>query len=315
MSDGRNAQTGARESLDIRPATGDDHDAVAAFTRDTWDGGDYIPDVYPDWIEGEGKQTLVADAGDAIAGIAQMVLLSEHEAWAQGLRVNPEYRGRGVSREITYALFDWAREQGAAVARNMVFSWNQAGLGQSRATGYEPVTEFRWLHPDPEPGMPDGVVSDPDAAWSFWIHSDARDHLEGLGLSPDESWAVQELTRELLVCAADETRLLAVTGWRGARGVAYRSRTWESEDEDGNPVDCVEYGVGAWADLDAAETLLGAVAADAAAVGAEQCRILIPETARHVSDGAYLRANISEDPDFVLAADLTGDYRSPGDPR
>ena len=45
--------------------------------------------------------------------------------------------------------------------------------------------------------MPDGVVSDPDAAWSFWVHSDARDHLHGLGLSLDESWAVQELTRLL----------------------------------------------------------------------------------------------------------------------
>ena len=32
MSDGPEAETGTRESLEIRPATGDDHDAVAAFT-------------------------------------------------------------------------------------------------------------------------------------------------------------------------------------------------------------------------------------------------------------------------------------------
>ena len=87
--------------------------------------------------------------------------------------------------------------------------------------------------------MPDGVVSDPDAAWSFWVHSDA----------PRPPARARALPRRIL----------------------------------------------------------GHSGADAAAVGAEQCRILIPETPRCVSDGAYLRANISEEPDFVLAADLTGD--------
>ena len=308
------ARTELGDGVEIRPARQDDHDAVAAFTRDTWEGGDYIPDAYPDWIEGDGKRTLVADAGDAIAGLGQVVLLSEHEAWGQGLRVNPEFRGYGVSREITYSLFDWAREQGAAVARNMVFSWNQAGLGQSRATGYEPVTEFRWLHPDPssatDSGMPDNVVADPNAAWSFWSHSDARDHLAGLALSLDESWAVQELARDMLAQAADETALFAVTERHGTRGLAYRTRTWEREDDDGEEEVYAEYGVGAWEDLDAARTLLEAVAADAGDLGADSTRVLIPETAQAVSDGAYLRANISDEPDFVLAADLTGDYRS-----
>jgi len=329
MSDGagpgaeRSQEPTAEGRIEIRPATHDDYDAVAAFTRDTWEDGDYIPDVYHDWIDGEGRRTLVADAGDDIAGIAQVVHLSAHEAWAQGLRVNPDFRGHGISRRITHALFDWAREQGATVARNMVFSWNGAGLGQSRATGYEPVTEFRWLHPDPDAdstagsgaGFPDDIVADPDAAWSFWVHSAARDHLSGLGLSLDESWALQEVTREMLARAAEETALLAVSTPRGTRGLAYRTRTWESEDDEGEGKTYAEYGVGAWADLDAARTLVDAVAADAAEVGADECRILIPETARHVSDGAYLRADIAEEPDFVLAADLTADYRSPGESR
>jgi GNAT superfamily N-acetyltransferase len=297
------------EAIEIRPATHDDHDDVVAFTTETWDGGDYIPDIYHDWIEGERKRTLVADAGDAIAGIAQIVILSEYEAWAQGLRVNPDYRGEGVSREITHALFDWGRDQDAVVARNMVFSWNQAGLGQSRATGYEPVTEFRWLHPDPEPGRPEAVVADPDAAWSAWIHSDACDHLEGLALSLDESWAVQELSHELLCRAAEETAVFALSDHTGTRGLSYRTRTFDRESDDGESERWAEYGVAAWADIESAETLLGAIRADAADLGADGTRVLVPETAGYVSDGAYLRANISEEPDFVLAADLTADYR------
>jgi GNAT superfamily N-acetyltransferase len=295
--------------IEYRKATHDDYDDVVAFTEDTWSDldvevSDYIPDVYHNRVEGENRRTVVADAGDAIAGIAQVVMLSEFEAWAQGMRVNPAFRGEGIGMGINDALFTWAREQGATVARNMVFSWNQAGLGNSRANGYEPVTEFRWLHPDPDESRT-AEPADPDAAWTFWTDSDAREHLGGLGLDMDETWAMRELTRGVLERAADETALLGVTDEDGTHGVSYRTRTVERE-EDGETETWAEYGVAAWDDLDAAEQLLAAISADAATCGADRTRVLIPETARYVSDGAYLRVNISEEPDFVLAADLTG---------
>jgi hypothetical protein len=121
----------------------------------------------------------------------------------------------------------------------------------------------------------------------------------------DETWALRDLTREFFERAAGETALLAARDERGTRGVSYRTRTVERES-DGETETWAEYGVAAWADVDAAEQLLGAIAADAAACGADRTRVLIPETAAYVTDGAYLRARISEEPDFVLAADLTG---------
>jgi GNAT superfamily N-acetyltransferase len=294
------------EGVVLRPATHDDYEDVAAFTRDTWsEASDYLPDVYHDWIDGEDRRTLVADAGDAIAGIAQMVMLSPAEAWGQGLRVNPSFQGEGVSEALTRALFAWAREQGAVVARNMVFSWNEAGMGQSRAVGYEPVAEFRWLQPDPAAGdLPATVTATVDGAWSFWTASEARQRLAGLGLDMDESWAMRELTRETLRRAREETALLAVTREEGTVALAYRTRTVERDGENGTER-WAEYGVGAWADLAAAETLLEAVAVDAANCGADRTRVLIPEHPRTVSDGAYLRANLSDHPDFVFAIDLT----------
>jgi len=303
----RRATPSPPEGIDLRLAAHDDYEGVAAFTRETWtDVSDYLPDVYHDWIDGEDRRTLVADAGDAIAGIAQMVLLSDSEAWGQGLRVNPSFREQGVSEALTRALFGWARKQGAAVVRNMVFAWNEAGMGQSRSLGYEPVTEFRWLHPEPVAGdPPPAVTGRVDAAWSFWTASEARTRLSGLALDLDESWAMRELTRGMLRRASEETTLLAVTREDGTRALAYRTRTIQRDGEDGTEK-WAEYGVGAWADLDAAETLLRAVAADAAACGADRIRVLVPEHPRPVSDGAYLRADIGDHPDFVFAADLTG---------
>ncbi|WP_273836742.1 GNAT family N-acetyltransferase [Halococcus sp. PRR34] len=299
--------------ITIRQARPDDYEDVAAFTRETWadrDSGDYIPEIYHEWIAGDGdsQRTFLVDSGDDVAGICQGVLLSEHEAWAQGMRVNPEYRGEGLSTQLNDALFRWARERGATVVRNMVFSWNAAGLGGSRAVGFAPLCEFRWAHPDPDPDatLPKAytLADDPDAAWSFWRRSDAYTALSGLALDADESWAMSELTREGLHRAAEETRVFAVRREDdGTRAMAHRVRDYERET-DGRTERWAEYGVGAWSDLGAARALFRAISADAAAIGADRVRVLVPETPRHVSDVAAAHVALGENPDFVLEAPL-----------
>ncbi|GAA0714547.1 GNAT superfamily N-acetyltransferase [Halorubrum trapanicum] len=346
----------------VREARPADADAVAAFTRDTWGErhDDYIPRVFPDWAESddpdrgtfvatlspeaaeagdldgrepgdthvEGEGDGAADRGDpeAVVGCIQAVSLSEWEAWGQGIRVDPAARGHGVGTALSEAALDWSRERGAAVCRNMVFSWNVMGLGQSRAVGFEPETEFRFAEPEPDADALDADATDPDdaaanpgptdfdalddpdpnAAWAFWSDSDARDHLRGLALDPDESWACSQLTRERLATAAAEGRLIAVAGREAVAGFAVRTRVTERE-VDGETTRIATYGVAAWRDVDAAGALYDAVAADAAAVDADEARVLIPETVEHVSDTGANRVPVAAEPDFVMCADLTGD--------
>ncbi|QLG50878.1 GNAT family N-acetyltransferase [Natrinema halophilum] len=311
-------------TIEIRRATHDDYEAVAAFTSDLWPerGGDYIPRIYHDWLEESdetGKKTVLAEVDGEVAGIVQGVMLSSDEAWFQGMRVAPDFRRQGVSSRLNDATFEWSREQGATVGRVMIFSWNTVSLGAARANGYEPITEFRFAHPDPDSDAngPCRVSSDPTAAWRYWTHSDARKHLQGLGLDPDESWAVRELTRQDFDRLSDETAVFAVEGDDGLAGVGYRSRTDEREvgSDDSNGSDdatesrsetLAEYGLAAWEDIDAARSLFAAIARDAADCGADETRVLIPETARFVTDAAATGTTISEEPDFVLGIDLTG---------
>lgn len=301
--------------MNLRQARHEDKDAIVAFTRETWperDGSDYVPDVFDRWVETDGEHqrtTVAVDAGEPV-GILQTVRLTDHEAWQQGMRVHPDYRGDGVAIDLAHAGFDWAREQGATVARNMVFSWNEAGLGLSRSAGYDPGPEFRWAHPEPDPGaVPDATVhDDPNAAWSFWHGSRSRDALDGLGLHYEEPWALAEVSRDVLEHARDEESLLVVDD-DGTTAVTYRSRVSERDTENGTET-WAEYGAAAWTDVDAAGDLLAAIARDAAAVGADRVRVLLPETTRTVSDVAANRVAVSDDPDFVFRADLTRPYRT-----
>ena len=297
-------------AIEVRQATLDDEAAVAAFTADTWPerGGDYVPDVFADWVRSDGdrQRTLVATDDGEPVGLLQAVLLGDEQAWFQGMRVAPSHRGRGLAHALNDAAAAWARERGAVVARNLVFSTNPAGLGTARGVGFEPVTSVRWAHPTPDadavPALP--VVDDPDAAWAAWEGSDACAHLRGLAFAPEESWALRTLTRETLAWAADET-YLGVVDDGGPRAVAFRVRDYEREDDEGVARRWAVYGVSAWDDQAACDALLADVARDAGAVGADRTRVLIPDTVAAASDAVVAGADLADEGDYVLAMDLT----------
>ena len=321
----------------IRPAKPADIEDVIGFTHDTWadrETGDYLPDLFPRWVETDdpARHTLVADVDGRAVGTLQTVRLSASEAWLhddcshclpviatpgdgdhrlrdenshyQGLRVHPDHRGEGIGTGLVHAGFSWASEQGATVARAMVFSWNEMGLGLARAAGFEPATEFRWAHPVPDvDAAPEtNVREDPETVWAYWRESDACARLAGLGLDVSESWALSTVTREQLRDALPTS--LLVIGDDEPRGVTHRTRTHDREDGEESHR-WAEYGVAAWADADACEMLMAAIARDAAAVDADRTRVLIPETTRAVSDVALAGHRVSESPDFVLRADLS----------
>ncbi|MFB6134758.1 MAG: GNAT family N-acetyltransferase [Halanaeroarchaeum sp.] len=302
----------------IRRARPGDADDVRAIAESTWtdrDREDYLQSVFEEWIatDGEDQCTVVAVDEDRAIGTVQTVLLTQDEAWQQGMRVAPEYRGQGVGTALTQAGFEWVRERGAAVARSMVFAWNAMGLGLARSAGYDPGPEFRWSTPDPDSAAdPTGAVTeDVTDAWTFWTRSRARDELAGLGLHPDESWSLATVTPSIFERARKNESLLVIRE-DGTAATTYRTRVVDRETADGTERRAV-YGAAAWRDPTAACSLFDAIAADAAAVGADAVRVLIPETTRAVGDVARCRRPIGESPDFVLEADLIGPFpdRSP----
>lgn len=321
---GRKFTTEGGDRITVRQAHPEDEDDVVAFTSDTWsdrrDDGDYIPRVFADWVESDGpdQRTFVLDVNDGedIAGILQAVMLSPYEGWTQGMRVNPEYRGLGLSRPLSNAAFEWCRDRGARVARAMVFSWNVAGLGQSGSVGFEPVAEFRFANPEPDATatvsddrhkkvvVATGDEADPIAAWSYWSRSEAREALSGLAMDDGESWSLSELPRDRLEDAADDDRLITVEQ-AGIAGFTYRDRTYERTSPDGTSRTTALYAVAGWETEAAARGLYRAIARDAAAVDADRTRVLIPEGPRWVGQTARARVPVSDYPDFVIEADLT----------
>jgi GNAT superfamily N-acetyltransferase len=173
---------------ELRPATVDDIDDIAAFTADTFSWGDYVADALPTWLARQDGLVLAATIGDVAVAVSRTLMLSEHEAWLHGARVHPAHRRQGLGRMLNEAGCAWARTQGALVARLLVEEWNEAAKAQVEAIGYRrgspwmsatlelgsevlPQTNGGRRVPGEERLTP-GRAAEADVAWMSWAASD-----------------------------------------------------------------------------------------------------------------------------------------------
>jgi GNAT superfamily N-acetyltransferase len=125
----------------LRPARPGDKEAILAFTRETWSWGDYLERVYDAWLADPAAHPVAAEVGGEVVGFARGSLPSAAESWAQGLRVHPGHRGRGLGTALMRDLMAWSGAAGARVMRLSV--WEEHVLGFFATLGFHSVGE--WL--------------------------------------------------------------------------------------------------------------------------------------------------------------------------
>ena len=175
------ALTAARRSwpLVVRRAQAHDREAVLSFATRTWDGWDYLPHAWPVWLEADDGVLLVASAGPPPDGsaaldaegellevgrplaVARVAVLSESEAWLEGIRVDPRVRGMDVATDLQVAELHWATAHGVAVLRYATGERNEASHRLGARHGFELLAAFRtywWA----EPGSPDDAPGHDD---------------------------------------------------------------------------------------------------------------------------------------------------------
>ncbi|NOZ06198.1 MAG: GNAT family N-acetyltransferase [Chloroflexi bacterium] len=86
------------EGFVVRPARPEDKEAVLAFCEHTWDEfGDYIADVWDEWLADVTGAFLVGELHGKPVAIGKVTALGPGEIWLEGLRVAPEVRKSGVA--------------------------------------------------------------------------------------------------------------------------------------------------------------------------------------------------------------------------
>lgn len=139
-------------SIHVRPAQAQDKEAVLAFCQNTFSWGDYIANVWDDWLTYAGGQLFVASMAEQIAGIVHVALLDDRVAWMEGMRVNPAFRRQGVAHALDDTARAFARERGCRLARLVTSTKNIAAQTLLEDIGYQRAVRFNEWDAEPLPG-------------------------------------------------------------------------------------------------------------------------------------------------------------------
>lgn len=121
----------------IRPARPSDLDAIVAFTTETFDWGDYVPRMLPEWLaDTHGIVMVATDDDDAPIAMARAVFLTDTEVWSHAARVHPDHRGRGIAGMLADHLMVWARDEGGLIVRLLIEDDNLASITHITKVGF-----------------------------------------------------------------------------------------------------------------------------------------------------------------------------------
>lgn len=169
----------------------------------TWEWGDYIPEVWDDWLAAnspsEGGVVLVGELDGQVVALSRIAFETPGQVWLEGMRVDPDYRRQGIAgRFLDYSLA-YAREQGARVVRLGTGHHNAPVHTIVAHAGMEHVGAYVLWISDPLPvgllsSQPQRIFLGPDhvdQVQAFLAASPVLAHTRGL-YSAD--WAWQELS-------------------------------------------------------------------------------------------------------------------------
>lgn len=88
------------EKLIIRAARSSDREAVVSFSAQIWEGHDYLPRVWDQWLEEPFGAFLVAELAGQPVGTNKITVLGPGEVWLEGLRVDPLHQGKGIAHAL-----------------------------------------------------------------------------------------------------------------------------------------------------------------------------------------------------------------------
>ena len=180
--------------MTIRPARPGDRPAMERICAHTWEWGDYIPEAWDEWLADEQGLSIVGELEGRVVALSRITFQAPDQIWLEGMRVDPEYRRRGIAGQFLDHSIAFARERGARVVR-LGTSYHNAPVHTLTAqAGMVRVGAYLLWIADPLPGGPDPAflsAGHADQVRAFLRDSPVMAHTHGLYSA---HWAWQELS-------------------------------------------------------------------------------------------------------------------------
>ena len=131
----------------IRPARASDKAPLMSFIKDIWNGHDYIPEVWDDWIRDRSAKMFVIEADGRQVGMNRVRFLQDGSAWFEGVRIHPDFRGKGLASLLGGNSMKIAAARGVKVYRLTSNSRNRAAHRQVARMRFSELARYSIYSP------------------------------------------------------------------------------------------------------------------------------------------------------------------------
>jgi len=128
----------------IREARAEDRPFIEEIARLTWGGEDYLARVFDEWLRDGHFYVLEVDG--KVIGTAKLTLLPGKVGWLEGLRVHPDYRGRGYGRKLHGFMLELgerlAHEGKIEALEFATYFLNRESIAMAKRDGFSITAKF-----------------------------------------------------------------------------------------------------------------------------------------------------------------------------
>jgi GNAT superfamily N-acetyltransferase len=122
-----------------------DTPGMLELTRQIWEGEDYVPGTWTDWMADPEGMLTVAEYNARIVGLGKLTKLAGSDWWLEGLRVHPAYEGRGIASRINDYLLAYWQRVGSGVIRLATISKREPVKYMVVKRGFKLIGEYTFL--------------------------------------------------------------------------------------------------------------------------------------------------------------------------
>jgi GNAT superfamily N-acetyltransferase len=153
--------------LVIRPVRPADRERVIELCRDIWDGHDYVPRVFDDWVSDSGSAFQAIELDGTVVGLQRLRPYATGLLWYEGLRVASSHRRQGLARHMLQSAIAEAREQNFREVR--LATGNPAAAKLFEEVGFVRLQDDRWWKGMRVEGGESARIPGPSEADKLWV--------------------------------------------------------------------------------------------------------------------------------------------------
>lgn len=124
------------EEINIRLANKNDKQKILDICKNIWEGYDYIPNIIDEWLKNEHSYLFVLEYNGIITHFERLRIQSETDGWMEGLRGDPNHRGKGLAKKLSSYIINYAKNIGIKILRAGVYFKNEASVLLSIKMGF-----------------------------------------------------------------------------------------------------------------------------------------------------------------------------------